>query len=272
MLRFFLFVFFLCTPCWGSPSKPLLEVLDRFGIVHDGSWESIQEETEKAWLKGRHVELWEIEPIQAPSDEETYALFTPLGMTQTIHASECTYTYALLLGATQKIVRKRLLFLKNEWDRGVRFEELVILTGDRPLTEFETSQAKNETEMIKELLQEMDLPQEWHTNLTIVDTPRPEGMRRPHTYHTIEYWLATEPPPGTMLVISDQPFVYRQGAVFDLYIPGTEPIGEGFTAESIQGRAQILLAELAQWIKLDRQAASGSGNSSRSRSPCLYER
>ncbi len=272
MLRRFLFVLFLFASCWGCPSKPLLEVLDRFGIVHDGSWASIQEETEKAWLKGRNVELWELESVQAPSDEEVYALFTPLGMTQTIHASECTYTYALLLGSTKEIVRNRLLFLKSEWERGVRFDQLVILTGDRPLAPFERSQAKNETEMIKELLQEMDLPKEWYTSLVIIDTPRPEGMRRPHTYHTIECWLATEPAPGKMLVISDQPFIHRQGAVFDLYIPGTESVGEGFSVERIQGRAQILLAELAQWIKLDRQAASGNGSSSRSKSPCLYER
>lgn len=245
MLRFLLLFLLLLTTAFGSPSEALLRVLDRFGICHDGSWESIQRETEKAWLHGRETELWELKPIENISAEEAYALFTPLGMTEPIFPSCRSYDYAVLLGATESIVLRRILFLKEQ---NVCFEQLVVLTGDRPLAEFERSGAKNETEMIKALFAELDLPEEWREKIVFIDTPRPEGMRRPHTHHTFEYW---NPAPGTALILSNQPFVYRQGAIACNYLPCVDPVGPGFTVEELKGRIQILLAELAQWIKIE---------------------
>jgi len=256
MKRILLLFTLLFTTAFGCPSETLLLVLDRFGICHDGSWESIQQETEKAWLPGRHVERWEIESIEGCTDEESYALFTPLGMTQSIYASDCYYTYALVLGATESVVKQRFLFLKDEWNRGVRFNQIVVLTGDRPLADFERSDAKNETEMMKLVFRELDLPKVWENMVVFIDTPRPEGLRRPHTHHTFEEWLKTNPPPGSKLLVSNQPFAYRQGAIARNYLTCVTPIGVGFTVEELKGRTHVLLAELAQWIKVEHETGT----------------
>lgn len=43
------------------------------------------------------------------------------------------YDKAFILGATTGKMRTRLQYLKKLWDKGIRFEEIVWLTGERPL-------------------------------------------------------------------------------------------------------------------------------------------
>ncbi len=269
----------------GQPSEALLDILMAFGICHDGSWTSIQQATETAWLShGREVERWEIDPIADLSPEQTFSLFTRLSMTQTLRSSRCCYEYAVVLGATTQVVRQRFWFLKQEWERGIRFKTLVLLTGDRPLnSDFETLQVltdptysdypfredwhfdgylpQNETEMMQLVLDQLALPEEWRNlPLVVVDTPKPEGMHRPHTEHTLEHWLAMLPMPGATLFVSSQPFVCRQDALLRRYLPTcfeVETVGEEVSYEKFatyQRGTAILLAELAYSIKLHQQA------------------
>lgn len=265
----------------GEPSKALLEVLSHYDVCHDGSWKSIQEETEKAWLShGRLVERWEIQAIEDDSPERTFALFTQLGMTQTVVASDRCYDYGIVLGATIQQVRRRFWFLKKEWEKGVRFHTLVVLTGNRPLDPILESEKilidpafcpypfrdgwyfcgslpKNETEMMQLVFDQLELPEEWRKMpITFVDTPAPPGFKRPHTEHTLQHWLSSNPTRGTLLAISNQPFVCRQNALLKLYRPidfTIETTGGSFSFEEFvqEKRATaILLAELAYWIKL----------------------
>lgn len=274
----------------GRPCEALLAILDLYGIGHDGSWRSIQEETEKAWLShGRCRERWEIDPIKDQMPEQSFALFTELGMTDTAVAQKECYDYGAVLGATVKIVRNRFWFLKSEWDRGVRFSTLVILTGDRDLDpriegekelidpayspypfrpgwHFEGPLPKNETEMMQLVFDQLDLPQEWRSMpITFVDTPKPEGLSRPHSEHTLLYWLASTPPPGSLLMVSNQPFVCRQDALLRLYLPlpfTMETVGDCLPFKTYRDEkraAAVLLAELAYRIKIYL-------------TPCLYSR
>lgn len=286
----------------GQPADALLEVLSLYGICHDGSWESIQKETEQAWLShGRSKERWEIEPIQETSPEKAYDLFTRLGMVGTVPAQRQYYDYGAVLGATVQTVRQRFWFLKTEWDRGIRFPALVVLTGDRPLDphlesekvlidqastpypfrpdwHFEGNLPKNETEMMQLVFDQLALPEEWrHMPIIFVDTPKPEGLNRPHTEHTLLQWLMSNPDPGIIICVSNQPFVCRQDATLRCYLPSSfsmETIGEGFAFERFlqEKRATaIILSELGLRIKL--YAASISTSSvSFSKAACLCER
>jgi len=286
----------------GRPADALLEVLNLYGICHDGSWASIQKQTEQAWLShGRGKERWEIEPIQETSPEKAYDLFTRLGMVGTISAQRQHYDYGAILGATVQTVRQRFWFLKTEWDRGIRFPALVVLTGDRPLDphlesekvlinpasspypfrsdwRFEGDLPKNETEMMQLVFDQLALPEEWrHMPVIFVDTPKPEGLNRPYTEHTLLQWLSTNPEPGIVICVSNQPFVCRQDAILCCYLPAflsMETVGEGFSFERFlqEKRATaIILSELALRIKL--YAASISTSSvSFSKAACLCDR
>ncbi|NGX54380.1 MAG: hypothetical protein K1000chlam4_01106, partial [Chlamydiae bacterium] len=198
----------------GHPSSDLLKVLTTFDVCHDGSWDSIIETTQKRWIRREDVELWEIPPKDDPDPRKTYDLFTQLEMTQAIHAKRCDYDYAIVLGASAEPVRQRYQFLKEEWERGVRFNKLIVLTGDRPcvpgLDDIEGPLPQNETEMMKRLFKQMDLPAEWDAIVLFVDAPKRPGMRRPDTIDTYRKWLAMDPKPGSCLIISSQPFIFRQ--------------------------------------------------------------
>jgi hypothetical protein len=265
----------------GEPSEALLTLLTAYGIQHNGSWDSIQKETEKAWLShGRNRELWEIAPVQDIAPGQSFALFSALGMTDTISARQSSYDYGVVLGALLQSVRQRFWFLKQEWDRGVRFSELIILTGDRPLdTQFEGEKElldqacspypfrsgwtwnapipTNETEMMQLVFDQLDLPEAWRSMpVLFVDAPKPDGLRRPHTEHTLLYWLAAKPKPGSLLMVSNQPFVCRQGELLRLYLPqefSLEAVGICLPFETYvkeKRAAAVLLTQLAYRIKI----------------------
>lgn len=265
----------------GMPSAALLETLETFGIKHGGTWQSIQQATEKAWLShGRNVDLQEIPSVADEKLERTYSLFTRLEMTQTFSPQGECYDYGVVLGTIAPLVRQRLWFLKKAWESGVRFSTFVFLTGDRPLdpkTESEKALIDpascpfpfregwkwdghlptNETEMMRLVFDQLALPQEWRgMPLVVADAPKPSGMKRPHTEHTLWTWLEMHPQPGDVLVISDQPFICRQDAVLKSVLPKgfeMETVGPGFPIERLQQEPRgtaILLAELAYRIKL----------------------
>ncbi len=258
----------------GDPSPALLSLLSYFNVAHRSSWESILIETQKNWLqKG---ERWTFPMIDDSAPQKTYALFSSLGMTETFAAQKDSYRHAVVLGALLDRVRVRLAFLKHEWERGVRFYQLVFLTGDRPLdpqlegqdqllqSPFPLRQhwkppaslPRNETEMMRFVFEQMDLPEEWrHLPLMIIDTPAAAGKSRPNTEETFVAWLKENPPSlGPILVVSNQPFIGRQDTIARHFLcPALEvdTVGPGFTFREYQQEQRglaILLDELARWL------------------------
>jgi hypothetical protein len=238
----------------GKPSETLVKTLDYFCIPHT-SWEEIVSETQKKWLRQSGEELWNVTPRQDPSPEKSYELFTTLGLTETLHATKKNYDYVVILGVTLPEMRKRIGFLKKE---NICFNQLVFLVGDRPLDpEKEAGYGANETEMAKKVFQEM-APAEWN-NVVFVDTPRKPVEKRPTTADTFEYWLQMKPKPGSVLVISGQPFIQRQDLIAKEYMPSSfsvETIGNGFSLEEYRRYPRGLptvLDELARLIYQTRK-------------------
>lgn len=73
-------------------------------------------------------------PIFPVQDEHlVYQNFSLLRMTQDVPAYEATYNSVVILGSALPLIRQRLAFLVGEWQRGVRFNEIIFVTGKRPL-------------------------------------------------------------------------------------------------------------------------------------------
>lgn len=256
-----------------GPSFALLEILDVYGIHHDGSWEDIVKGTQKQWLRKEGKERWDVE---SRSERDYYALFSKINMTETKMAEASWYNYAVILGSTVQKVRARLFFLKKEWERGVRFQSIVFLTGDRPLNKdienekelidpasspfpfrkdwvFQGTLPRNETEMMRMVFDQLDMPFDLrHTELIIVDTPQRNG-KRPNTKDTFCKWLDIQPIPGKALIFSDQPFLGRGDTIAREMLPDfeVETVGFGFSHEDYikeKKATPILLDELARWI------------------------
>ena len=251
-----------------QPTLSLLKLLAKNDCHHDGSLPSIVQVTQKKLLRQPGKERWESKTNTLP-DTEDLRLFKELYLIQEIIPTQKHYDYALLLGGVFEDVHIRVEHLIHLWkNKGVRFKSLVILTGERPLDEqIESKQSlisynvKNiclpttESEMIKFVLAQTDLPSEWRKpsfSSVLVSAPMQKmadgSLRRPNTEDTVIEWLKEHNPDhGTILAVSNQPFVGYQDAVLrkNLWHFIIETVGAAY--KDNESRATILDA-LTRWL------------------------
>lgn len=239
----------------GAPTPELLKLLTLLQVPHDHHLESIVKMTQQMWVEPGK-ERWELQEKQPEKKAMAWPLLKAIGCIDAIHAQEKEYDYALVLGALRSRIELRLAFLYREWQNGVRFKEIVFLTGQRDLN----AQMENipqgiasETELMKFLYDSLNFSPEFRAiPLKIIDAPKQirEGgcLKRPNTADTVMLWLAQNPKPGKCLIISDQPFVTYQDAVLRLLLP------QDFQVETIGDSAQenlpfaVYLDNLAKWL------------------------
>ncbi|HEB41658.1 MAG TPA: hypothetical protein ENI08_01390, partial [Candidatus Dependentiae bacterium] len=230
----------------GSSSQELLDLLDATNIQHDGTLESIVKATQcrqdkGGWLRIPGKERWEVKEIFPEKRAQLMTVFDKLGTIKEIEPTHNYYNYALILGATVPRMRSRLQYLIELWEKGVRFDSINVLVGQRPLDpNLESPEIlldKNNTmipfrkdwqltgdlptteaEAAKLIFEQSPLPAEWdNLSVMFVDTPmQPTGtgkLRRPTTQDSIIYWLKTDPKPGSILAISNQPYAHYQDTV-----------------------------------------------------------
>jgi hypothetical protein len=211
--------------------------------------------TQKRWLRKPGQERWELEELSA--DQRTFVLnwAKQQGFFSPWKPNCKVYNQALILGATTPRMQTRLSYLKQLWDEGVRFQEVVWLTGDRPLdkrVDDLTDRCTNESEAAHILWKEADLPPEMKKlPVVFVAVPMKEGGKRPNTQDTLLAWLKREPQPHTALFISDQPFCGYQFAVIKASLPDSisfDVAGQGIDSPDHPAAAAIILDSIARWI------------------------
>ena len=212
----------------GKPTSALLEVLRITGVDHDGTLLGIRNSTQSTWYQSGKIRA-SIGEEHGDLKTALMPFFMKLGLINEVLASNREYNNVLLLGATLLAVRKRLAFLMKEWDRGVRFQQVVLLGSSRPLNEKEIPELLNASNL------ELPFDDSWTTG---AEVPATEGqmMRmvydqaqsrfpwkeegkvvfrihpgKANTEETIHHWLSEEnPSPASCLAISSQPFVKDQ--------------------------------------------------------------
>lgn len=221
----------------------------------------IVEEAQK-WLRRPDQERWEMAEI--PFQEALLILnwAEKQGLFADWRPVRMRYDKAVILGATTSRMQMRLDYLKQLWLEGVRFDEMVWLTGDRPLDEKADAlldRCQNESEAARLLWEETDLPQEMRmVPLTFIAVPMKAGgsfPKRPNTEDTIIAWLNTNPGSCTALFVSDQPFCGYQFAVVKTCLPASieyELVGPGVDPASHPAAAAITLDSIARWIYQER--------------------
>lgn len=215
-------------------------------------------ETQKRWLRKPGQERWE----QTELSPEQKLLVLDWAEKQGFFASWkpfCEkYETALILGATTSRMQTRFDYLRELWDQGVRFNEIVWLTGERPLdprVDGLTDQCSTEVEAARILWKEASLPEEMRA-LPVVFISAPmkvEGslLKRPNTDDTILEWLKINPQPGMAVFVSDQPFCGYQFAALKIYLPPAcqfDFVGKGIDSTSHPAAAAIILDAIARWI------------------------
>jgi hypothetical protein len=179
-------------------------------------------------------------------------LFTEMGCIECLGATHAHYDYALILGALGGRMTDRVDYFYQEWQRGVRTDVIVLLSGDRtldPALETFPEGMDSELQLLTHLVENHPLrPMLGAIPIIAVDAPKVPGRGRPTTASTVEQWLKQNPQPGSCLAISNQPYVGYQEAVLRALLPSSFVIeGVGPAPRQMPSTA-ILLDNFAKWL------------------------
>lgn len=224
----------------GSVVRPLVYLLEETGYVGSLDFDSVLKYTQKKWLQFPK-QRWEFEPLFENKKEALLPLFKSLELFETVNAKEKEYDLAILHGATLSAVKKRLSFLIQEYERGVRFHKIAFFTSDRPLepsfegpNQFESTLPcpKTEAEMILHVYQTTMLPSGMENipyEVIVVSKNSQDTVqfKKPSTSDTAIKWLETNPKERKLLFISSQPYVLYQHLAIKTVLK------EGFFIETI---------------------------------------
>ncbi len=234
---------------------PLLQLASSLGIPQDAD---LIAETQKRWLRKPNQERWEIAELAPEQRAFVLNWAEEQGLFASWKPSLREYDKALILGATTSRMQKRLDYLKELWNEGVRFSEIVWLTGDRPLdsrVDGLTDRCKNESEAAHIVWEETDLPEGMRALpvLFIAVPMQGEGSiwRRPNTVDTLVAWLHRSPESCLALFISDQPFCGYQFAVIKATLPNAVLFyvaGAGVDQTRYPSSAAVTLYSMSRWI------------------------
>src|SRR5579863_5067121 len=110
--------------------KALSELLCALGMDPHGD---VIAQTQKQWLRKPGLERWELSELSQGQREFVLDWAGTQGLFAPWMPSCKNYDKALILGATTSRMQMRLDYLKELWMQGIRFQEIVWLTGERPL-------------------------------------------------------------------------------------------------------------------------------------------
>ncbi len=257
----------LLLPLWLMASSTvvtptLLELLKEMKISHDGTLSSIVDATQAVgWQRPLQVERWQVSDLSVEQRGMVLSYAVKLGLLETRYPQSKHFNYAVLMGGATFRMEKRIGFLKELWDKGYRFDHVVVLSGERVLdakVEKIPEGCKSESDAAHAMWKTVDLsPEVRNLPITFVDTPMIPvymGKRRPGTADTIAKWVKTSPKPGSCLIISNQPYITYQEATIRLLLP------KGFTLEAVgpgavpaELNAADILDSIARWLYQEQQ-------------------
>lgn len=257
----------------GTPRRPLVELLEILGVQHDGTIASIRNATQTCWYQAGKFSAEIRDTVNTASRHAgLMRFFAALRLCEKVVPRLPQYDHCLLLGATVTAVRRRLAFLRDQWNvphYGVRFRNLFLLGSERllfsdkespeilfnsenedlPFNAFRLSSHElptTEWEMMQFVHRTADLPwKKESVGFAYVHTP---GVRA-NTGDTIQAWLKEfNPKPGSCLAVSSQPYVGYQEAVIRNILLEKFPMEAIGSAAGESTPAAVYLDTLAKQI------------------------
>jgi len=207
----------------------LLSLIFSFSLFASSQLEHITECNPQEWIqKG---DRWTFKDRFEDKREEILSVLDSMGMFEAKEATQSHYDYALVPGALHGSVKRRIDHLIKQWNQGVRFNMIVFLTGQRPL-HLEKEKAflplKTETAMMIYTWEQAKMPLELReVPLVVIDAPPLPLRGRPTTESTVYVWLKHNPKPGSILMVSSQPYVGYQQAILQTLLPSFTIEGVG---------------------------------------------
>ncbi|MCB1110695.1 MAG: hypothetical protein KDK64_06895 [Chlamydiia bacterium] len=193
------------------------------------SLEKLTKTPAQAWVQ--QGDRWTFKERFEEEREDIIPLLESMGIFSEKWAQHAHYDYALVLGALHTAVESRMGHLIEEWKRGTRFDQIVFLTGQRPLHQEKEAQflhLRTETAMMVHVWETLEMPPELRDiPLVVIDAPPLPLRGRPTTESTVYAWLEVNPSPGSVLMVSSQPFIGYQKAILEVLLPAFSIEGVG---------------------------------------------
>jgi hypothetical protein len=260
-----LFLLFAVTTGFSEPLQnrslnqiTLAKLASDLGLSGD-----LLEQTQQHWYqaKDQGKERWQISEIR----DEHRALAIQWAQENAMFGSwepvKEHYDSALILGSSTPVMRERLKHLVSLWNKGVRFDEVVWLTGERPLDakiDHLCDRCSNESEGARVLWEEACIPEEMRQlAVHFVSVPMKlihSEAKRPNTKDTIVMWMETAPEAKSALFVSNQPFCGYQHAVIEGSLDKSidfDVVGQGVNPELIKNHplaGALILDTAAKWL------------------------
>lgn len=192
--------------------------------------------TQAAWLRPAGSERWNIKESSPELQALLMPYFKDLQLVDAIYPTKSHYTYGVLHGAVLLDFRDTIKFLRDLWLQGIRFDHIVLLSGERILDQYQELDLlvregvalqdlpATETEMMVKEFEQAELPAALLTlSRTLVAAPyvvrENSTIKRPTTADTLHTWLQHNPKPGTVLAFSNQPCCIYQHVVARTILP-----------------------------------------------------
>lgn len=214
-------------------------------------------ETQKQWLRKPNQERWEVAELSLDQKVLVLNWAKEQGFFASWKPATQNYDKVIILGATTSRMQMRLDYLCQLWNEGTRFNEIVWLTGDRPLdkrVDDLSTECTTESRAAHLLWERALLPEEIKSlPVLFVATPlkiEGDSVKRPTTEDTLITWLKINPTPCKVLFISNQPFCGYQFAVIKASLPDPfmfDLVGPG-VSETSSPVAAVILDSIARWL------------------------
>lgn len=236
--------------------KKLLDLTD----IKDGDLQSIVDQTQKEYLRKPGSERWDITDTDFKYHDEIRQLFDEMGYIKEVKPTQEDYDYIVLFGALAPRIQLRLQYLIKLLKNGIKANKIIVLGSERPAhKEFES------TAKLSELFGREVSEEEIHTEYTIMkelvenselksmgiaieyySAPNHADGTRANTADTVELWMTAQPKPGSVICISNQPYIWYQHEVARTLLPETfaiESCGEKISDSTNDG---IILDTIAR--------------------------
>ncbi len=252
----------------------VFEILKLTGIQTDDSLSDIVAKTQAAWLRKAGTERWEMDALITQHDAQLKKLFHEMNSYREIKPQQTHYTYLLILGALLSTMQQRFEYAIELYKSGIRFDNIVLLAGDRPcfvdhgentatFLNYSKQQSldqfpQTEADMLKFIYTYADMPETMRQiPVQVIHVPMQTSasgtLIRPTTPDTLTWWLQTNPTPDSCLAISNQPYVAYQHSVITSVLPDTFHVKTVGSSCSDDKELAIMLDNLARILYQEQQ-------------------
>lgn len=201
----------------------LLKILSFFGIAHEGTLESIVQQTQAHFLRAKNKERWDINSVESKKlRSNVLPCLKHLGLVNTLPPSPGVYDYVVVFGFVSINVQRSFDCIDAYLQSNVlQTRSVVLLTSSLPLPPGKPwyKKGQSEADWMVSLYTQSLLSRYPYTCINVPMITEKDIVRRPTTEDTVHAWLKTKPVPGKVLVVSSLPFIRRQTRILEMLAP-----------------------------------------------------